>query len=453
MSSEYCCTIVRIGEIKPIEGSDFLGQVMVEGRNIVVRKDEVKENDIMFYVQNECQLNKDFLSTNNLFDDKEMNEDKTKCGYINKHGRIRMIKLRGVLSMGFLFSVDSMKKWVPNFNMDLNENIGLDFDTVNGELFVKAYVPETKERHYANKENKRQKKLNAFERLIPGKFMFHYDTQQLNRNINRFNPNDVLSISVKVHGTSFIIGNVLTKKPRFNGWYLKIYNYLPNFLRFSKNAYDVIYSSRNVIKNKDINTKQGEGYYEQDIWGEYYKLFKDYIPQGMTIYGEIFGYQTDSNKMIQIEYDYGCKPGTNKLMIYRISVEDEITGKKEWNISEIIEWTNNLLKNNPHLSEHLIKFPLLYHGTLKDLYPHLDTQTHWNENVLESLKNDKKLLGMEMDEPLCRNKVPREGICVRIDDDVINECFKLKTLSFLNRESKIIDSGKSDDLEMEEKYG
>lgn len=39
MSTEYCCTIVQIGEVKPIEGSDFLGVVMVEGREIVVRKD------------------------------------------------------------------------------------------------------------------------------------------------------------------------------------------------------------------------------------------------------------------------------------------------------------------------------------------------------------------------------------------------------------------------------
>ena len=67
------------------------------------------------------------------------------------------------------------------------------------------------------------------------------------------------------------------------------------------------------------------------------------------------------------------------------------------------------------------------------------------------MKNES-LFGMEKEEPLCRNKVPREGICLRIDNDVIEECFKLKCLKFLNRESKLIDDGVIDDFEMQERY-
>ena len=75
---EYCCTIVRIGEVLPIEGSDFHGQVMVEGRTIVVRKDQVKEGDVMFYVSNECQVNADFLSINSFYDDATADKAHTK---------------------------------------------------------------------------------------------------------------------------------------------------------------------------------------------------------------------------------------------------------------------------------------------------------------------------------------------------------------------------------------
>ena len=60
--SEYCCNVVRIGEVTPIEGSDFLAQTVINGDSIVVRKDEVKEGDLMLYASNECQLNLDFLS-------------------------------------------------------------------------------------------------------------------------------------------------------------------------------------------------------------------------------------------------------------------------------------------------------------------------------------------------------------------------------------------------------
>ena len=41
--SEYCCSIIRVGEVKPIEGKDKIGYTLVNGETIVVRKDQVKE--------------------------------------------------------------------------------------------------------------------------------------------------------------------------------------------------------------------------------------------------------------------------------------------------------------------------------------------------------------------------------------------------------------------------
>ena len=451
MSHEYCCTVVQIGDIKPVEGSDFLAVTSVEGRDIVVRKDQVKEGDIMFYASNECQLNQDFLSVNNLFEDKTMNMNTEVKGYFNKYGRVRMIKLRGVLSMGFIFSIEDMKRWCPSFELDAQ--VGEDFDTVNGELFVKAYVPPVKEVRHSGTGNKRNKTLKKFDRMIPGEFSFHYDTQQLQRNMGRLKPEDTVVVSTKIHGTSFICGNVLVKKPVFGGLYNKIFNYLPKFLQFTKQDYDVVYSSRTVIKNKNINSGASEGYYSQDVWGDYYKLLKDFIPQGYTIYGEIVGYLTDSNSMIQKGYDYGCKPGENKLMIYRAT--KKVNGEtKELNIDDVINLTNYItdIMDGSGLHEEskkIMPYPMLYHGTLKDLY-NIDTANHWHENVLEFLKNEKRFL-MEENEPLCRNKVPREGICLRIDDDVIPECFKLKCLNFLQREAKEVDAGQTD-IETEQRY-
>ena len=129
--SEYCCNIVKIGEVKPIEGSDFLGQTFINGCSMVVRKDQVKEGAIMFYAPNESQLHSDFLGINNLFEigcyeknsnylevekllnDNKKDEAKRMVGFFNKHGRVRMIRLRGVPSMGFLFTLDEMAKYNP----------------------------------------------------------------------------------------------------------------------------------------------------------------------------------------------------------------------------------------------------------------------------------------------------------------------------------------------------
>ena len=68
------------------------------------------------------------------------------------------------------------------------------------------------------------------------------------------------------------------------------------------------------------------------------------------------------------------------------------------------------------------------------------------------MKNDVEYFGMEKKEPLCRNKVPREGICLRIDDDPVAECFKLKAESFLMSESKMIDEGTYEDIETQQRY-
>ena len=59
------------------------------------------------------------------------------------------------------------------------------------------------------------------------------------------------------------------------------------------------------------------------------------------------------------------------------------------------------------------------------------------------MKNDKEHFGMEEDEPLCKNKVPREGIVIRIDGDKFARAWKLKTMRHLAHEGKMNDSGEA----------
>lgn len=192
---EYCCSVVRIGEVKPIEGSDFLGRTLVNGFDIVVRKDEVKEGDVLVYASLETQLKKEYLAANNLFEMSareqnsnyatvekliaEGNKDEAKklCGYFNKHGRIVIVKLKGVPSKGFLFGLDSLTKWKPELaKVNLEDYVGQDFDEIDGELFVKVYVkPTPTQGKSRSKQEKRQSKIERFDKMIPGQFEFHYD--------------------------------------------------------------------------------------------------------------------------------------------------------------------------------------------------------------------------------------------------------------------------------------
>lgn len=524
---EYCATIVKVGELKDIENSDNLKQAIIDGFSVVVNKNDVNEGDYMIYCKNETELNSQFLSVNNMYEigERERNanhaevekligegkndEAKNMVGYFNKNGRVKMIRLRGCPSMGVLIRLESFVNWdssLKDVNLadyvkyDENGNfIPFDFDTINDKLFIKAYVPKTNQVRSGGGSGKRKNKIKRFDRMLDGEFAFHYDTSQLNSNVWRLNPETVVDVSVKVHGTSFVMGNILVKKPTLMNKlrdfinslkdrkicrYDRTINYYNKMLRgdiatnmsddimlntvsgfekkktkienskltnFATEYYNV-YSSRTVIKNRYINKQVNSGFYSVDVWGEYNELLNGKIPENVTIYGEIVGYLTGSDKMIQKGYDYGCAQGTNKLMIYRVNEKLEDGTHKEYEISEVIDFTNNLITNFPDISDRILPYQLLYHGTLGNLYPDIDVANHWNENVLEAMKNDQKHFGMELNEPLCNNKVPREGICLRIANDPVKECFKLKCLKFLKKESEDIDKGVVD-IEMADNYG
>lgn len=506
---EYCAQIVKVGEFMPIENSDFLVRTVINGFNVVVGKNDVKEGQIMVYAKLETELNAEFLSVNNQFELSErslnknyeevealMNEGKEDeakklVGYFNRYGRVRIVKLRKCPSEGCLFTIDSLLKWKPelaNFDFEQcfipNEDGVVEpfcFDTIGNDLFVKAYVPRlsNKEQPRANKAAKRNRIIKRFNRMIEGQFSFHYDTNQLADNMWRFNPDTKVTISTKWHGTSHIVGRVLVKKPiqttlvriaknkkanrelkylykapkRFYWQKMVANNRIKSIKNYLDSQYTVDYgkvtSSRGVIKNQYINKDVTPGYYNVDIWSYYGDLLYPYLINGMQVFSEIVGYVTGSNSMIQKGYDYGCAPGTNKIMPYRITVNNGDGTVTDWDVNEVFGWTIGLLKEHPELKDEVVPIDILYHGTLGDLYPDIDKETHWNSNVLNALRNDKEHFKMEENEPNCKNKVPREGIVVRIDGDAKPEAFKLKADAFKFREAKQYDDGEVDTEAME----
>lgn len=441
---EYCASVVKIGELFPIEGKDRIVKTLVNGLSIVIGKNDFQTGDVAVYCANETVIHELFLHLNNMYDDKELNIDKEQRGYVNKHGRIRCIKLGGVPSYGILLTPKSIATFL-NLPVDvvndfLDKHVGEDFDEINGERFVHVYVPPVKENKHVSKGDKRNAKLKRFKLLIDnGNFRFHYDTKNLNKEIDQFNPEDEVDISVKVHGTSACFSNILTYIP--TNWVKRIWRkYILHKSEYDKD-YNLIYSSRTVIKNEFINPKQKKGgYYGDDVWGYWAKRLDGLIPKDYCVYGEIVGF-TPNGSVIQKGYDYGCSGGQSKLMVYRLTING-----KEQEISEVIKFGEYLKKS----VDDIMLYPILYHGTLKNLYPDLDASNHWHTNILELMKNESRF-GMEQNEPLCHNKVPREGVCIRKCFDPISECFKLKTDAFRFREAKLVDKGEVD-IEMQEGY-
>lgn len=288
-----------------------------------------------------------------------------------------------------------------------------------------------------------------------------YDRYDLTINTtNNFFANGIL-----IHNTSFISGKVKIKKPRHLSNFEKFINKCCRKLKMEIKypeydyAYENIYSSRGVIKNQYINENPGQGYYKFDVYTKYGKMLDPYIPQGVTVYGEIAGYLGNGEEIAQKKFDYGCEVGQGFLMPYRITSTNEDGTKREWDMEEVDNWTNALIQwaqanGDTELATSLRPTFRLYHGKLTDLYPEISTTEHWQENVLEAMKNDVEHFGMEQMEPLCTHfEVPREGICIRIDGDPETECFKLKTDAFRFFEKKCYDKGEVDrEVEENESY-
>ena len=438
---EYCATVVRIGETFPIEGRDRIVKTLVNGLSIVIGKEEFKPGDIAVYCANETCLHELFLHLNSMYDEKELNADPEKRGYINKHGRIRVIRLGGIPSYGILLHPSSIATFVnepvEEVTAYLEKHVGEDFDEINGERFVQVFLPPVKKgTERVSKQERLKKKLDRFKMLIEGSFRFHYDTAQLQKNMRDINPDDEVFISVKVHGTSAIFANILTNVP--TNWFKRMWRKLTKKGNIYDQKYNLVYSSRTIVKNQYINKNQRPGgYYSDDIWGYWANKLTGLVPEDYCIYCEIVGF-TPNGSTIQKGYDYGCShvaEEKSKLMVYRATYNGV-----ELEIPEVIEIGRKLKEK---LGDIVMEFPLLYHGTLGDLYPEISPTEHWHENVLERLKLEKRF-GMEEDEPMCKTKVPREGFVLRKANDPVSEAWKLKTDAFKFREAKMYDAGEAD---------
>ena len=246
---------------------------------------------------------------------------------------------------------------------------------------------------------------------------------------------------ILIHNTSGIFSYVLCKQ-KLN-WKQKIAKYLTGY---EFNKYDYLYASRTVIKNQYIMKEAGKtgnvyhvGFYGCDIWGEAFKIVKPHLIKGMSVYAEIVGY-TSTNKYIQKDYDYGCVPLKDgedytygkhfKVYVYRVTLTNVDGEVHEFSPREVQIWC----KNND-----LVAVPEYYYGKAKDLYPDLDITNHWHENFWNRMASDKNFY-MEMDSPDCINKVPHEGVVIKIDD-MIPRAFKLKSYRFCNKEEKELDAG------------
>lgn len=423
-SENYVGTIVSIDTLLPIEGKDRIQNCIVFANNVIVSKN-VKVGDKLIYFPSGTKLDYNFCAYNDLFTDKELNRNKV-AGYISpKKCLVKALKLGGIISDGMLVPMDSLRCYFTEAEINTLQ-LNDEFTNINGIDICEKYVVTVKENEH--KPNSTKSKKPRFNRMVDNQFILHNDTSNLRKNIHLIDPDDTIGIHYKKHGTSAVFANILVKRQL---------SFLENILKFfgfliQETYYDIVYSSRKVIKNQYLNPTSGGGFYGEDIWGTVAKEIGHLIPKNWTLYGEIVGY-TPQNRAIQAKYDYGCKNGEHKFYVYKISVTNPDGKVIYLTDAQIAEWCKTVGL--------LYEDTMLFYGKAKELYPIRKNGNvyKWQQSFLEFLQNTYN----EKDCYMCANKVPEEGVVLRIESLFSYDAYKLKSKRFILNENSELDNGVS----------
>jgi len=412
--SNYLAKVVKLENPRKHSNADRLQCWTIDYQNVITDM-SYQEGDIVIFIPSLAQVNLKVLSNLNMFRHSNLNVDTTKVGYMEDNGRIKALGLRGEKSEGIILPFKSVYEAI--IGREVRDSylpflVNQYFDTIETEVLCWKYQVETKEKG-ESKQGQPKKKL------IPEFFEFHYDTAKLAVNLHKFEPDDIIAITDKRHGTSGVSGNIPVRVlPNLIQRILIWFNLIPNLPQFK---YENVWSSRKVIKGVGENLKK-EGYYSDDIWDIVNTELKPSIEQGITLYYEILGY-LPSGKGIQGKYDYGCKAGEHRTEVYRITHTDTFGRVREFTWQQVKDYCQKYGLDTVHE---------FYYGNMINLY---DSSTYtFMEYLTENF--------LEKDCPYCTNKVPAEGICVRLEKNDY-KAYKLKSFRFLKGESELQDKGES----------
>lgn len=420
----YLAKVIRIQNLRKLPKADRLLVFNVDG-NEIITSNETKEGTIGVYFPLECQIDAEYLSKTNSFTSKSLNLDPEKKGYFSDTGRVKATRLRGQPSMGYVVPVSTFDYMLNEKELEeLASKVGEEFDTLKGVLLVKKYVVVRQQGLGGGDGKPKQGRSPKVSKLIDKQFRLHYDTSQLGKNMHRIQPEDVISITWKLHGTSWVSSKILCKRPLT--WLERLAKKLG--VKVNDTEYSNVYSSRKVIKNSDIN-KNPQHYYGTDIWGDINNIFKDQLKTGESLYGEAVGFTKDGGA-IQKGFDYKCGPNEFKVYIYRVT-QTGIDGN-------VIDLPFNMVQERAaQLGVEAV--PYIYFGRADRFLPYEDF-----ENVEQWQDALREILAIryvkDQDSQFCNNIVPEEGIVVRKEGHLA-EAFKYKAFRFLEGETASLDAG------------
>lgn len=415
----YYALVTTLNNVRKDPNSNNLWLADCFGEGVIIGEG-MSEGELVLYLPTDGFVERWFGDQFNLF---RKNLDGTsQGGYIENSQHVRAIKLRGNQSSGIVIAYTRI---VEVFGEQGWKN-GDQVDKIGDKTFCRKYIPKTKvPREGGIKTSYKGRKAEG---IVYPEFDMHIDTAQLAYNLNAFKPGDILTITLKMHGTSQRSMNTYCELP--NGFFRRLFH----MKKKTKQAY-VLGTRRCVV------TENSEGYYGNDQFRmPHHEALKPYLEPGMEVFYEVVGYygpnESDTimpiadNKKINDKnfvkefgprtvFSYGCDPGQSAMYIYRITSEN---GAKEWNSAEISGWCQT-------------------HGF--NMVPFVD---QFEFTTTDDLLNRINKYFEDLRDPVGKTHV-KEGVVVRIENRRTFTAFKSKTYEFKVLEGIIKETSDAPDME------
>ena len=412
----YRAYVTKVKNIRPAENADRLNLCEAFGNTVVVDKN-VNENDLYIYFPCDGQLSLEFCLNNNLL--RKLPDGTPSSGYMDPDKRnVIAIKLRGNKSDGLVLPLNCVSYTGVLLN-ELTE--GFAFTTLNGHEICKKYIPMRQNRQGNVNEGNHVRKKKA---PIAPLFIEHADTEQLAYNLDAFKPNDLIEITLKMHGTSQRTGylpmfkgykkTLLDRIMRRDGTPIYEYGYVSGTRRTVLNDWEGGFYGSNMFRKKHADFFEGKLHKGEEV---YYEVV-GFTDEGMPIMSSASNRKLNDKDFLKkygetTTFSYGCSctgyytygDGSYDVLpksdfyVYRMTMTNED--------GDVVEYTPDFMR---YRCEQMgcKCVPVLWRGFLDDT-------TDWNDAGMTAGEQVKEIAERYYDgpDPIGKTHV-REGVVIRI---------------------------------------
>lgn len=413
----YNAYVCRIKNLRKHNNADKLMLGECFGNTVCVDT-SYEVDELGIYFPTDGQVSPEFAENNNLLRKKDEN-GKSIGGYMDPMKRnITTIRLRGEKSDGLFLHLNCVSYTGVLLN-ELTE--GLAFTTLNGHEICKKYIPARQNRQGNVSEGNRVRKKKA---PVAPLFIEHADTEQLAYNLNAFKPNDLVEITLKMHGTSQRTGylpmlkgykkTLLDRIMRRDGTPIYEYGYVSGTRRTILNDWEGGFYGSNMFRKKHADFFEGKLHKGEEV---YYEVV-GFTDEGMPIMSSASNRKLNDKDFLKkygetTTFSYGCSctgyytygDGSYDVLpksdfyVYRMTMTNED--------GDVVEYTPDFMR---YRCEQMgcKCVPVLWRGFLDDT-------TDWNDAGMTAGEQVKEIAERYYDgpDPIGKTHV-REGVVIRI---------------------------------------